>query len=267
MRRVLPILLLTCLLLPACGGDDGSPNVATKVIVEVVDAAGEPMPGMEIALYNYSAYLQDGIKAVCHVIWTQPLTTRVRVSILDIEGDLVRVLTDEEHYAGSHQVLWNGQDAEGVHRYSGRYTVQLEGFDRETGLEIEHTESLDVWMAIGSFRDNQSLGTTGDGGRIVLKDRRLFPHLYDRPAIHGFDETGEYVDDIVLDETMVFLVRDPASGITMRTKSQVRHARDTVTLVWGAALPAPDDRERPATKRGVPPQTLFGLRVAPNPFN
>jgi hypothetical protein len=66
---------------------------------------------------------------------------------------------------------------------------------------------------------------------------------------------------------MVFLVRHQGSGITMRATGQVRHARDTVTLVWGAALPSPEGPTAPATKRGIPPPTLFALRVYPNPFN
>jgi hypothetical protein len=267
MRRVLPLLLLACLLLPACGGDDGSPSTVTRVTIEIVDTDDEPLPGLEVALWNDSPYLQDVGKAMGRVIWTQPITARTRLTVTDIEGDLVRLLTDGEHHAGSHMIVWDGRDSEGVHQYSGRYSVKLEGFDRETGTEVEHTESFDVWMVIGSFREEQCVGTTDDRGRIVLRDRRLFPQLYDRPAIHAYDETGEYTEDIELDEDMVFLVRDPDSGITMRTTGRVRNARDTVRLVWGAALPAPGEQTPPAAKRGVPPLTLYGLRVTPNPFN
>ncbi|MCP4571387.1 MAG: hypothetical protein GY838_03475 [bacterium] len=271
MPRMFPFVLAVLLLTPACGDDDGSPSGRFAVTIEVVDNAGEPVPGLELTLWNDSPFLQDAgpVKAVTHVAWVQPLAARTRLTVEDIEGELVQVLTDEEHFAGDHWIGWYGRNEEDIHQLSGRYTMKLEGFDRDTG-EVAHTSTVDVWMAMGSFREDQSVGTTNARGRILLDDMRLFPHLYDRPAIPAYDETGESMGMIELDEDMVVLLRDPADDNLMRAKAKIRHNGDHLVLVWNPVAKVEEavgGRATAPMKRGEPPESGWALRAYPNPFN
>jgi len=51
---------------------------------------------------------------------------RVRISVLDATGQVVRVLRDEAAGAGTHQVQWHGRDDAGRQVASGLYLVRLE---------------------------------------------------------------------------------------------------------------------------------------------
>ena len=59
-----------------------------------------------------------------------PSHARVRVAIFTIAGQAVRTLIDEEVTPGSHKVVWDGNDARGVHVGSGVYfcTMRTPGF-------------------------------------------------------------------------------------------------------------------------------------------
>ena len=56
-----------------------------------------------------------------------PETGRWNVSIYDVEGRLQRVLLDEEHAAGRHELRWDGRDEGGASVGSGVYLVRVSG--------------------------------------------------------------------------------------------------------------------------------------------
>jgi len=58
-----------------------------------------------------------------------PSDVKVRVQIFDIAGRLICTLVDEPKKAGSHQVIWNGQDNHGNSVASGVYVYRLQAGD------------------------------------------------------------------------------------------------------------------------------------------
>jgi hypothetical protein len=50
---------------------------------------------------------------------------RVRLGIYSVDGRLIRTLVDEERAAGSHEVIWDGRDAEGQNVAGGVYFYKL----------------------------------------------------------------------------------------------------------------------------------------------
>jgi flagellar hook assembly protein FlgD len=53
-------------------------------------------------------------------------STRVRLSIVDIAGRLVRTLVNESQSGGPHEAAWNGKDDRGQSVSSGVYFYVLE---------------------------------------------------------------------------------------------------------------------------------------------
>jgi flagellar hook assembly protein FlgD len=51
------------------------------------------------------------------------------LEIFDIAGRLICTLVDEPREAGSHQVIWNGQDAHGNSVASGVYVYRIQAGD------------------------------------------------------------------------------------------------------------------------------------------
>jgi len=50
---------------------------------------------------------------------------RVELGIYSVNGRLIRILVDEEHGAGSHEVTWDGRDAAGQKVAAGVYFCKL----------------------------------------------------------------------------------------------------------------------------------------------
>ena len=59
------------------------------------------------------------------VAYSLPGEQRVRLSVFDLSGRLVRRLIDAHKSAGEHSVTWDGRDEAGGRVANGVYTVQL----------------------------------------------------------------------------------------------------------------------------------------------
>lgn len=55
-----------------------------------------------------------------------PYTERVKLSIYDVQGRLVKTLVDESRLAGKHAVTWNGRNNRGTKVKSGVYFLRLD---------------------------------------------------------------------------------------------------------------------------------------------
>ena len=89
---------------------------------------------------------------------------------------------------------WNGQDFEGVHQPSGRYTVHMVATQLGTGQWV-FEDRTDMMLAMLDW-SRVPAGYTNANGVLVLKDKKLFPHLYDLPDMEATDENGEIMGKI-----------------------------------------------------------------------
>lgn len=60
------------------------------------------------------------------IVFALPRTERVRLTIFDMSGRLMRVLLDEHRTAGSHEVMWNGLSDTGQPVASGVYLCSMD---------------------------------------------------------------------------------------------------------------------------------------------
>ena len=65
-----------------------------------------------------------------------PQDGRVRIGIFDIRGALVRTLTDKVYAAGTHGVVWNGEDDSGQAQPSGVYFARLLSGERQEAVKL-----------------------------------------------------------------------------------------------------------------------------------
>lgn len=266
------LLILPFLMVPACSDDPAAPTDDIRVTVRVRDAAGDPVAGLYLTLLSDNEFLQDdfpdkrGGKASVTIPFTLARYAHIDVTVEDIEGGLITTLADSMASAGVHQVVWNGRDDAGVYQPSGRYTVRLVVKD-ELGTML-HEQTRDMLLATFSA----SVGVTDDGGRLVLTDRRLFPHLYDRPALDAVDEMGEFMGSFTLSEDMIFRLTDDPQTATQTRRVQVVGDGASVDMVWDPQVrtsAAADATVRAPVVQGadVPPIGFNLGQPFPNPFN
>ena len=271
-RLVCLLLVMPLLAIPACSDDDPAGPAVFKVTVRVLDAAGEPVAGLQLTMLSDNDFLQDdfpdkmGGKAAVAIRWTQPQEGRTRLIIEDIEGEPVATLVDGMMSVGTHAVQWAGRNTEGIHQPSGRYTAHITQWD-DQGL-ISQEKTRDMLMATFSA----SVGTTDENGQLVLNDRRLFPHLYERPAMAATNENGEIMGSLILTEDMIFRLMDDPQTATVTSRVQIPSGGGIVDMVWdpqvATASPAPGTGFGPT--RGdvdVPPIEFELAHPYPNPFN
>ncbi len=275
MRRFALLLLAALFVLPACSDDDSvTPGKNFSLTINVVDTSGDPVPNLELSLWNDSDLLQGKTpdKAATKIEMVQPIAARVRLTIEDIEGQTIRVVLDEELFAGSRYVMWNALDDEDIPQPSGRYTARLQGFDIETD-ELSYDGSFDIWLAMPDLQAGQVGAATDRNGQIVLTDMRLFPHLYDRPPMIATDENGQTMGVFTLTSDMVFGLLDPVGGAGMSFHRQITGSGDVVTLMWdpqprkAPSLPVAGPQVATPDKRAEDPLPGWALWVYPNPFN
>lgn len=285
MRKLhLSLALVTlCLLAVACGDDDPVKPAEFAVIIHVIDPAGDPVEGLRVGLVNDHDYFQDGFSkaraglripfdAKVIIPFEALVVARVRLTIEDIEGRVIRVIHEMDILSESYSWPWNGQDDAGVLQPSGRYTAHFVAMDLETG-ELLFEDRVDMLLSmIDSSR--VPAGFTGMDGKLVLKDQKLFPHLYDRPDLVATGVRGEYLGMFSLTSLMRISLTDTAVGANMEFRMEVP-GKVTLDLVWDPPLAvsdrSPDSGEQifPGfAKTDTTPPVFFELGLAyPNPFN
>jgi hypothetical protein len=97
------------------------PYRATLPVSEEPDAA-DAVPEVAALLGNWP----NPFNPQTTVGFALPEAGRVRLSVHDLRGRLVRVLVDERRDAGTHQVLWDGRDQGGRAVASGTYLASFE---------------------------------------------------------------------------------------------------------------------------------------------
>ncbi len=83
---------------------------------------GAAVPGAIVSLGNYPNPFNPMTKV--HFELNRP--TNVRVSIVNVAGELVQTLANRTYPAGSHHMNWDGRDASGKGQASGTYFLRLE---------------------------------------------------------------------------------------------------------------------------------------------
>jgi hypothetical protein len=248
------------LTLTSCGGDDDGPANPEpqefQVVLEITDTAGQPVAGLELGTCPDLPWYQDG-KGGGSVDKDDPLPymdqlagaypspfypfTTIRfeldqpawtkLEILDIEGEPVRDLVALEHPAGSHALIWDGLDDQGQSVPSGIYDLHLVLWDNLA--EDPRFEASRPILLAAFYADQVRVGTSDAQGRITLTDKRLFPYLYELPAVEAVNEEGEVLGTIEFTPTVRFYLSDPGTGEVMRFDRDVA-AEEPITLemIW-----------------------------------
>ena len=265
------VMVGMCLGVGACDEENPVKPEIFGVTIQVKTPAGEPVQGLRVGMVNDTPYFQDGkdaarVGVVISFVMATP--AQARLSVENIEGREIRLLIDDLLPAGEFQVVWNGTDFDDVHLPSGRYTVHLVVTQEGTGLLLYESRTDMLMAMLDSSR--VPTGYTDAEGKLVLKDKKLFPHLYDLPDMTATDETGEIIGTLTLTATMRISLTDTLANRSMGFNEEIQ-ADTVVQLVWD---PPPPKAEEVVVTGGIPvgpkdlPPVEFNLRlVRPNPFN
>ena len=117
-------------------------------------------------------------------------------------------------------------------------------------------------------------GYTDQDGKLVLEDKKLFPHLYDRPDMTATNENAEAIGEFNLTPQMRISLADTSGGGHMNFMIDVPGAT-TLDLIWDPSLavldgsPVPGERIFPgiALTDTTNPTPFELFPVYPNPFN
>ncbi len=183
----LMLLLLTLTLLAAGGCDDDAttPDPDGTISGLVVDDQGRPVVGAAILIsYDTSEKATAGDKAA--FVFKFSLRTAAQVRIWISEGchhQMIRTLADGIMSAGLHELVWDGDDAEGIRQVSGVYVVNLEVsgatetsevlVNRKTYAQYLTAEGLDRFAETGEdgrFRIDQECLALGREVHAIAED-------------------------------------------------------------------------------------------------
>jgi hypothetical protein len=254
--------LLLAAVVTACDDDDTLTGPASfRVVLEVVDPNGRPVPGLELGMAPDTPWYMDGTTRAQSALVAadqlqQPfpnpffpaitiliqldMTSEVSLTVEDVEGATLRTLVDGQMESGKQTFVWDGRDASGEKMPSGVYTAHL--VVRSLGSEAVRLDDSRRMLLAVFTADQKKVGTTDSMGRIVLEDKRLFPFLYDIPDLPAMDENGAMIGSIALGPTVRFYLTDPETGITRRYDRDV-FGSSTLSFIWSP----PPETKKPLT--------------------
>ena len=277
MRKLHLFLALAtlCLCVGACDDDDPVKPAGFAVTIQVNDIAGDPVEGLRVYLVNDHAFFQDGgmaAKASVRIPFFTEVPVHFVLTIEDIEGRTIRNLHEGDIQKGSYRFIWDGKNNADVYQPSGRYTAHLVCTNQETGYWV-FEDRTDMLL---SMLDSSTVpeAFTDRNLKLVLKDKTLFPHLYDRPDLTATDENSQMMGLFNLTSMMRISLSDTSGGGGMWYKMVVDDS-EPVNLTWDPALAAAamgDELPAPlfpgVAKTDTTHPELFNLGLAyPNPFN
>jgi hypothetical protein len=235
------VILTALLLAPGCSDDDDPTTPESfQVTIVVTDDAGNPLEGLDLSMVPESPYYQDGKRIPTSVLapdrsrmsaFPNPFNSVVKVAyelefaghlhlgIDDIEGNEIRALIDQPVLASIESVLWGGLDDQDQSMPPGIYTAHLV-LRSETDNSVIFESSQDLLMANWGA-ERGIIATTDDEGKIVLKDRRLFPYLYDLEPFMALDENSDPVGTIRLTPDTRFYFYDRRQSRVWRFNREI----------------------------------------------
>jgi hypothetical protein len=113
------------------GGSDDAVIINPPIRDRATITASQSFEPEQIALYRPAPNPFTGDMRMAYAVATAG--ERVRISVYDLAGRLVRTLTDDVQSAGQHTVVWDGRDAQGSRMRQGVYFVhaQIGGMARQ----------------------------------------------------------------------------------------------------------------------------------------
>ncbi len=257
-RRRLEIVLAvafvaSAFLLAACGNDDPGAPVSVRVTVEVVDAQGDPVPGLDLDTAPDTPFYGEAVARPAAAVTPAaepgkaypnpfyPATTLrfiagagslVRLTVEDVDRVAFRTLIEGPVAAGTHSVVWDGRDSTGADVPGGVYYAHLAIHETATDSLLADQRDTLLLARLGS--GGFAVGTTDADGRIVLDDDRLFPYLHGVAPFAAYDENADPVGTITLTPAVRFYFHDPGTG---QRRHWTRDVTGTTTLrfVWDPA--------------------------------
>ncbi len=276
-------LVALCLLTVACNDDDPVKPAEFAVVIHVTDPAGDPVVGLRVGMVNDHEYFQDGFNnarismgipfsAAVEIPFKAAIIARGRLTIEDIEGRVIRVVKEMDLLSGSHCWRWDWRNDAGVLQPSGRYTAHLVTMDLDTG-ELLFEDRTDMLLSMIDY-SRVPAGFTGLDGKLVLRDQKLFTHLYDRPDLTATDFIGEPLGMFNLTSMMRISLADTGGGGHMDFMMEIPGST-TLNLVWDPPMTVSDNSPDPGERTfpgialiDTTPPVFFELGLArPNPFD
>jgi hypothetical protein len=201
--------LLCLAMLWACGDDHPSqPELDDGIVGTVTDAAGDPVAGAAIGLI-FDVQLPDRFaKPTTRIRFDLPLAGAVRVTVLDLRGDLLRVLVDGDLPQGAYSVTWDTRDESGQLVPNGLYEVVVES----EGVELTRVSLLLSTQGLDTLFERANALSDDDGYFRI--PRVLIPVGATIPAFFGEDFGEEVVDLVVSEDLTIEAAWNSEVGVT-----------------------------------------------------
>ena len=277
MKNIL-VLFIVLLLLSAC--DNGSDTVGNFFSIRVVDAADEPVAGLEVRVNNAGFdddYFMGRLQTTIH-FETQE-AHHVDLDVYDLFGGHIRTLLAQNLSAGSHAISWNGRDADANPVNIGgtnvfRYELTVIGAD-STEIIFQDSKYMCMTLSLGT---EGIIDTTGYEGWLAYNNKLAFPHLVYQEELARTNEDGVFIENFFLSDSINIKLVDSLNGEFLVFTKKMNRKANHYNLVWENPLPAEELRETDEDKcdlitleRGVGDDEIpEGYQLDqnyPNPFN
>ncbi|MEO0077740.1 MAG: FlgD immunoglobulin-like domain containing protein, partial [candidate division WOR-3 bacterium] len=102
------------------------PGRCIRLTTDSVQTGANELTGVQGRLWLALAAWPNPVSRAAQVSFTLPQDSRVRLSVVDATGRLVRTLAEGEFVRGPHTAVWDGKDSQGQRVANGIYLYRIE---------------------------------------------------------------------------------------------------------------------------------------------
>ena len=255
--------------------DDGS-CMHTSFNILVVDTLGNPVPDLEISVWNKLWFPYNQTRAITSIQYSITQDAIVSMKVYDLNDSLVRVLVDSNQTAGFRSVQWDARDNDGNPAHIGGSNVFRCTFTAQSN-NFYFEDSCFMWLVMPYPHDDNVIGITDIDGKYVTNNKLIFPHLFDIPTMDRMGETQlDYLGEITINDTVIITLKDYDGRVCQYAKLMDGEYNNTYELLWlpnddynsvNAILPSDIDFEQEIIGKVAHPDSTSMGHNFPNPFN
>ena len=271
--RIILLVVFCCLILFSCITESDTDIEDFSFKITVKDLMGNPVDNLNIILinkFNYPSWVDYETKSRAPTLITFILVedSFVDLNILDIDGNHIRNILNEDLQPGYYAAAWYCNDDDDYDVASGLYYCSMDASENDT--LYYHG---DVMMYFLSLDSNHRHGYTNSEGVYESINKNPFLNLYDLDSLRIVDETGVFLgSEAFSDTTVICLFDDILNEYYQFEYVVVENGKNEFDIIW-----EPDSLRKIVEKtnelkidhgRGPTPPVYTELEGNfPNPFN
>ncbi len=238
MLKYIPLACSALLLFISCNDNSADPIIDDPFLVsiKVVDSSGNPVPDLNISIWNKLPFMNqaDKHRIINQITASSSINFRVSeesfisISLYDLNNKFINYIAAGNYQQGVYEISLILNEIIGT----AVYKCVMNASTDSTGNDILFRDSIYItlWQPDPKY---SLVGSTNQQGELSIDNKMLFPHLYDPPQIPRTSEASpEILGYINISDSVTIALSDSTYMSSIEYHHLIIDGENKFTLVW-----------------------------------